>query len=204
MLWIARRWLPGLVVMGSLAAVIIAVISEISARKHQFTTSDVAVAAIVFYTPDIKSQQAYLDRALDLYKSGKIDKIVCVGGARPERNYYGSVEMGYALSAAGVPFSKLLCNDRTSDDSVSNLQVANHMLGREKLKYSVLVTDRLHGLRLMWLAQRRLDVQVGWLSAPNYTDWHTVVFRAFWELASWSIYLLPEYMRKAAIDLSRN
>jgi len=202
--WLLRRGLP-LALAGSLAAALALVSwSDRQARQHRLPAGKQATAAIIFYIPDPQARGLYQELALALYRQGQVARIVCVGGARPERGYYGSVQAGRGLQARGVPPQHLLCGDRASDDSVSNLQAAKAALGAAAFPDAVLVTDRLHGLRLRWLARQRLGVAPQWLAAPDYRSSWNMLVRAYWELAAWAVELLPEPLRRASIDATRS
>lgn len=178
--------------------------AEWVAAEHHLEPGDHAVAAIIFFTPDDQKRHSYERIAADLFFEGKVEQIVCVGGARPHRNYFGSHEVGVSLQAMGVPAASLQCGDRASDDSRSNLVRANEVLGPADLRRSVLVADRLHGMRLMAQARMALGQTPRWMAAPDYLSAVDGVIRSYWELAAWVSLALPASWYRALVNASRS
>lgn len=173
------------------------------AQDHRLGGQDRPAAAVVFYIPDQAARSGYLQEAAQLYQEGRVRIIVCVGGARPRRDYFGSQEMAAALRQLGVPDDSLRCGDRRSDDSVTNLRVARDQLKDTAFQNSVLVTDALHALRLRYLAGAYLDEVPRWQVSPPEGPWGEQILRGYWELAAWLLELAPQSWRRLAIDASR-
>lgn len=67
--------------------------------------------------------QRRLNHALDLYRRGTVDYLLCVGGARPRFKVFGSELMRQFLIGKGVPEGEIFL-ERKSFDSRTNWQMA--------------------------------------------------------------------------------
>jgi uncharacterized SAM-binding protein YcdF (DUF218 family) len=102
-----------------------------------------------------------LDRALELYRSGCVDRLVVSGGRQPgDRFSEGESGVRY-LQEHGVPPSAL-ASERVAENSIENLAYSVPLLGDGAL---LIVTDDLHAHRTAWLA-RRLDLDAELVSVP--------------------------------------
>ncbi|AZY47764.1 YdcF family protein [Bordetella avium] len=192
-----------LALLSVLAAGVLLGWSDREDAGHRLGPLDQASAAIVFYTPDEAVRATYVRRAHDLYRAGQVGMIVCVGGARPGRNYFGSAVMADELERSGVPAGALHCGDRVSDDSRSNIQAAWAVLNARDFQDAVLVADRLHGFRLRYLAHMLTGQSPRWAAAPDYLSWEQALLRAYWELLAWAVDVMPQPLRRWAISSSR-
>ncbi len=178
--------------------------AQADGRGHALQAADRPSSAIVFYLPDDQVLARYLHEAAQLYRAGRIGQIVCVGGARPARDYFGAAQMARQLLAQGLPADALRCGDRRSDDSVSNLQAARSQLTPDDFEHAVMVTDALHAARLRHLARVHLDRVPRWQQTPPAGPLPAQLLRAYWEMPAWLLELAPPSWRRWAIDASRS
>jgi vancomycin permeability regulator SanA len=102
-----------------------------------------------------------LDRALELYRSGCVERLVVSGGSQPgDRFSEGESGVRY-LEEHGVP-TAALASEPTARNSVENLAHSAPLLGNGAL---LIVTDELHAHRTAWLA-KRLDLDADVVSVP--------------------------------------
>ncbi len=85
--------------------------------------------------------------ALRLYKQGAISTIVCIGGARPWRETFGSRIVKDYLVSRGVPGEKIVV-DMESSDSRTNWQVVRRLAGERGWEHIVLIASPMHNQRL--------------------------------------------------------
>jgi uncharacterized SAM-binding protein YcdF (DUF218 family) len=91
-----------------------------------------------------------LQEALALHETGCVARIVVSGGARPgDRSSEGASGVAW-LRARGVP-EKALAAETTARTSAENLAASRELLGEGPV---VIVTDRPHAWRSLWLARR--------------------------------------------------
>ena len=105
-----------------------------------------------------------LDRALELYRAGCVERIVVSGGARGgDRFSEGEAGIRY-LVARDVP-SSALAAETSATTSLENLLNSRALVGEGHL---VVVTDDLHAHRTHWLAARvGLDADVATVPVPT-------------------------------------
>jgi uncharacterized SAM-binding protein YcdF (DUF218 family) len=83
----------------------------------------------------------------DLYESGLIDKILCVGGTRSKIQVFGSIMMKDRLIGQGVPSEKIIA-ETESYDSVSNWQMTEKLIEKNHWKIVAIISSPLHVYRL--------------------------------------------------------
>lgn len=90
-----------------------------------------------------------LDHALELYRSGCVERVVVSGGKRPgDRFSEGEAGVRY-LAAQGVPAAHLQ-SEETASNTLQNLIYGSELIGDRPI---VIVTDDLHAHRSEWLAR---------------------------------------------------
>ena len=94
--------------------------------------------------------QRRLDRALELYTSGCVERLV-VSGGKQEGDRFSEGEAGVRyLAARGVVAADLL-SEVAATNTLQNLVHSSALVGDEEI---LIVTDDLHAHRSAWLAQR--------------------------------------------------
>lgn len=96
--------------------------------------------------------QARIDHALDLYHSGRADRVLFTGGSRSDTvRTESSVARDYAL-AAGIPPEDIDMEER-SLTTAQNLACIQPILRQLEAESVVLVSDPLHLWRARWMAE---------------------------------------------------
>lgn len=107
--------------------------------------------------------EARIRHALDLYRAGRVRKIVFTGGVG-EGDTRAEATVARAWAAArGVPPEDLLC-EAISHNTRENLLAARAVLRREGLEKVLLVSDPIHMLRASLMAR-----DLGLAAAPSPT-----------------------------------
>jgi uncharacterized SAM-binding protein YcdF (DUF218 family) len=157
-------------------------------------------AAVVFFSDfgrhgDLGPES--LDRvahAARLYHSGRVERILCVGGRRNDPARYGSGRMAAALVAAGVPADAVM-SENESFDTRTNWSAARRILDRSGWSDPLLVSSALHLHRIAAVAEGPYE----WALAPTRTAFEALVaapgqtwYRVHREWVAWaSMWLLP-------------
>ena len=102
-----------------------------------------------------------LDRAVELYASGCVERIVVSGGRQPrDRFTEGEAGLRYLVRRA-VP-SDAVAAETTASTTLENLEQSRGLVGEGPV---VIVTDDLHAHRTAWLADR-LDLNAELAAVP--------------------------------------
>ena len=97
-----------------------------------------------FLSPDTLRRA---NEAVRLYQKGIVAMIACIGGARPEKNLFGSELVKNYLVSRGIPGEKIVA-DRESFDSQTNWQVVRKLTRDRGWRDIVLVASPMHNRRL--------------------------------------------------------
>ena len=93
-----------------------------------------------------------VNHSILLYRNGIIDKIIFTGGFGVGQQYSDSyTAKSYAL-ANGVPENDIFIEE-TSNYTIENLEESKRIMAANELKHALLVSDPLHMLRAIKLAQ---------------------------------------------------
>jgi hypothetical protein len=115
-----------------------------------------------------------LERALALFRQGRVDKILIVGGFRPSRPVPGGRELAN-LAARILDRPNAVAADATSFDTLSNISsvcpLQQQMAPGRAL---VLISDPLHLARI-WADRRQLSCvsrgEIGFAASNPNTNW---------------------------------
>ena len=88
-----------------------------------------------------------LDKAVEIFRSGTVNSIICVGGNRKNKSLFGSAVSKKYLISKGIP-EKLILVDSLSYDTKSNLQSMYRITIRYNIQKIVLVSDLIHLKRI--------------------------------------------------------
>lgn len=97
-----------------------------------------------------------IDAAVELYRSGKISRIL-VSGDNRRRNYNEPIEMRKALLAQGVPDSVIVL-DYAGIRTLDSVVRAKKVFGQDSL---TIISQRFHNERALYIAGRNGMVAVG-------------------------------------------
>ena len=147
--------------------------------------------AIVFYDNATSMRQARVRAASARVTKYYANRLIAVGGWRPERGYNGAAVMASEALAMGVA-SEYLRHDTQSNDSVSNLRSAAALSQDFADATLELISDRYHLVRLGLLAKQILPgreitlVPASINMGPGETLW-----RLHHEVLAYASLLLP-------------
>jgi vancomycin permeability regulator SanA len=88
-----------------------------------------------------------LTNAIHLYKSEKIDHIICVGGAMGKKEFIGSKEMRNYLIRNNIN-SEIIYYDSLSYDTISNWHEAQKIINRNHFENIIIISSPLHIYRI--------------------------------------------------------
>lgn len=149
------------------------------------------VVAVVFYDNAAPMRQARVRAASARVTKYYANRLIAVGGWRPERGYNGAAVMASEALAMGVA-SEYLRHDTQSNDSVSNLRSAAALSQDFADATLELISDRYHLVRLGLLAKQILPgreitlVPASINMGPGETLW-----RLHHEVLAYTTLLLP-------------
>ena len=103
-----------------------------------------------------------LDAALDLYRAGKVTRVL-VSGDHHRAGYDEPNAMRRYLSAAGVPESAIFM-DHAGVDTYSSMWRAKNVFGAKRV---IVVTQQFHLARAVWLA-RELGMEADGVAADHH------------------------------------
>jgi len=112
-----------------------------------------AKAGIVLYggiraLPELdRETMRRLNRAFGLYSDGSIEYLLCAGGKRSQKGYYGARIMAEKLRALGVPRERIYREDE-SNDTVSNLENALAVANSHGWETVLIISSPLHVWRI--------------------------------------------------------
>lgn len=194
-----RFWMFGilaLVLADVMAVWVFAMGSEwVSSGEHQQ-----APAAIVFWAdhdqmgPDTERS---LQHALSQLQAEQYESLILVGGLRERSDFHGAKVMKDWLLARGVLEEQLYVGTG-SNDSQSNLKVANRILDEQVHTDVGLVSSPLHVPRLAFLANDLLPGVLVHMDAWRVRDamprltWPELWLRTHHEWVAWLSYALPQ------------
>lgn len=110
--------------------------------------------------------QGRIDAAVELYKLGKIQKIIA-SGANPDSTYNEPKRMQAALVEAGVP-TEAIELDFAGDRTLDSLRNVRDVFGHQRF---TVITQKYHSYRAVFLA-KRLKLRITAYVAPGTTYRH--------------------------------
>lgn len=112
--------------------------------------------------------QGRIDAAVELYKLGKIQKIIA-SGANPDSTYNEPKRMREALVEAGVPM-ELIELDFAGDRTLDSLRNTRDIFGHQRF---TVITQKFHAYRAVFLG-KRLNLRITVYVAPGTTYRHPI------------------------------
>lgn len=159
---------------------------------------------IVFYTDNAAEASDRINKGVDLLKQRRVDRLIMVGGHRPQDGRLGSQEMAL-IAARRSGLSERISADVESRDTISGLaNLARNSAGLESGKI-VFVSNCMHVLRAKAIYAIQPEHQPKVLGACPSGGYNPLSIwrRAHYEAGAWIVFLLPESWRDAIIDRLR-
>ncbi len=152
-----------------------------------------------------KDTKQRLKHTIHLYQSERINRIICIGGARANRKFLGSKEMRNYLTENGIDAEKILY-DSLSYDTKTNWYEASKIIDRNQFTSIVIISSPLHVYRI----SKIIDRNNTYFSA--YTYHHQTIsdyFSTYTDIHhEWSAFLLsailPERIYLKMVYWQRN
>ena len=159
---------------------------------------------VVFYTDNSTEASSRVDKGINLLQSGKLDRLIVVGGHRPQEGRLGSQEMAlYAARKSGL--SAQVSADVESRDTISGLaNLARNADGIAPGKL-VFISNCMHVMRAKAIYTSHPEKQPKALGACPGGGYNPLNIwrRAHYEAGAWALFVLPESWRNAIIDRLR-
>jgi uncharacterized SAM-binding protein YcdF (DUF218 family) len=156
---------------------------------------------VVFFTPERRDLDDRVRTAAEVYGRHGRRLVICVGGSRPHRDFFGSEAMAAELEKLGVAAADLL-TERQSFDTAGNASASLKLSsGSETL---VLVTDVLHLFRIQ-RSKNSLFPSTTIVSFPTpRSAWAaTAWWRVHYEIVAYGSELVPDAWRLALLRTMR-
>mgnify|MGYP001396114456 CR=1 FL=1 len=202
---LARRFLAvlGAALLVDIAAMVaLMVLAVLAYQPHVIARLPRADAVAIFYTSEQPDLGLRLQAARDILQAEKARDVVCLGGARPRRRYYGCEDIINGLARSGIARDRLVA-DRSSNDSASNVEALDRIAREREYRSIILVSDSLHLLRLS-PDVRRMTTTLAISSYASGLGGHlNILRRAQWEVAAWLLRPLPREVRHVLIRMTR-
>ena len=168
-------------------------------------TSDIADGAgVVFYSDSPREVDARIEKGIALLKAGKVDRLVMVGGHRPQEGVVGSQEMALrAIRKSG--YGARISADVTSRDTISGLQNLSAQPGLVGAQQLVFVSNCMHLMRAKTIYHSVAQDGPIARSACARSSLNPVDIwkRTHYEAAAWLLYILPQSWRDQILDRLR-
>ena len=166
-------------------------------------------AAIFFAHEEGIANQPIIEQASAIYRAGLVQRIVCLGGSRPARDYYGSEVMKTHLVARGVPANAVL-TERISFDTETNWEQLRSITEHEGIDSVLILGDPIHGMRILSYARKHpLPAATSTAFASNVDASRGPALARLWLkihhewLAYTARWLLPQPLYRRALRLLR-
>jgi hypothetical protein len=161
-------------------------------------------AGIVFYSDFPAEANARIDKGIALLEAGKVDRLIMVGGHRPQEGIIGSQDMALAaIRRSG--YGARISADVTSRDTISGLLTLSEQPALSDAKQLVFVSNCMHLLRAKIIYHSVAQNGKIARSACAKTSLNPLDIwkRAHYEAAAWIVYILPESWRTFVLDRLR-
>lgn len=161
-------------------------------------------AGVVFYSDSQREASARIDKGIALLEAGKVDRLVMVGGHRPQEGIVGSQEM--ALSAIRKSgYGARISADVTSRDTISGLENLAGQPGLSGARQLVFVSNCMHLMRAKTIYHSVSHGGPPARSACAKSSLNPVDIwkRTHYEAAAWMLYILPQSWRDHILDSVR-
>ncbi|MCG6121913.1 MAG: YdcF family protein [Microvirga sp.] len=163
--------------------------------------------AVVFFDADVETTLPRAEKALELVRSGRVNQVFLVGGARPDRGFYGSAVLAEIMAAREGASAARWVADRDSSDTVSNLAaLRSHLAENEPSGPVYLVSDDYHLWRIAWFVASDPGALGDAVFTPGDEPRGISVHveRTIWEIGAWLSLVVPASLRERALTLTRS
>ena len=157
-----------------------------------------------------KQTQRRLNYAMDLYRSGYMEYILCVGGSRPKLNLRGSEMMRRYLIENGVP-ENVVFNDKASFDTFTNWKEAERIITESNWDSVFVISSPFHIYRARKIiAQHAPENMILYFLSFDYSTIDPkatlveLIGRIHYEWASFAIQCLPPRLYQRVIKFLRH
>lgn len=161
-------------------------------------------AGVVFYSDSAREADARIDKGIALLEAGKVDRLVMVGGHRPQEGIVGSQDMALtAIRRSG--YGARIIADVSSRDTISGLQTLASQPGLSDAEHLVFVSSCMHLLRakIIYHSVTHSGPRARTACAKASLNPVDIWKRAHYEMGAWIVYALPESWRDAVLDRLR-
>ena len=161
-------------------------------------------AGVVFYSDTATEADARINKGIALLESGKVDRLVMVGGHRPQEGIVGSQDMALAaIRKSG--YGARITADVSSRDTISGLQTLASQPGLNDADQLVFVSNCMHLLRakIIYHSVAHDGPRARSACAKASLNPVSIWKRAHYEAGAWIVYVLPESWREALLDRLR-
>ncbi len=159
---------------------------------------------VVFYTGDQREADARVAKGLQLLDNGKIDRLLMVGGHRPQDGIVGSQDM--ALMAIRVSgHAEHISAEVDSRDTISGLEKLASDPTSLRGGEPVLISSCLHLLRAKTIFNAVSERSASPKAACTGANLNPISMwkQVHYETAAWVVYFMPESWRDTLIDRLR-
>lgn len=161
-------------------------------------------AIVVFYTGLAGERHARTREAFNLLKVGVAQFVIAVGGYRPKESQpYGSLKVVGMLEDMGVPREQLAF-DKNSNDTVSNLDSARTLALNNNASCVVLVSHKLHLVRIGMLSKQRFaDMAVFLHGHAEPETLRRYLYLLHYEMIAYATLMLPRSWVRTIVETLR-
>ncbi len=159
---------------------------------------------VVFYSASPREANARIDKGIALLEAGKVDRLIMVGGHRPQEGIVGSQDMALtAIRKSG--YGARISADISSRDTISGLQNLASQPAIADTDQVVLISNCMHLLRAKFAYHSFSQDAPHARSACAKSSLNPVDIwqRAHYEAIAWIVYALPDSWRRNILDRLR-
>lgn len=157
---------------------------------------------VVFFTDNTKEAAARIEYAVRLLKSGKVDRLLMLGGHRPQEGRLGSQDMAL-IAARGSGMASQISAEVESRDTISGLHTL--AANSDAIGDYVFVSNCMHLLRAKAAFQGAGNEKGKVLGVCPSGGLNPIDIwrRAHYEAGAWTLFLMPESWRETVLDTLR-
>ncbi|HEY4512461.1 MAG TPA: YdcF family protein [Candidatus Paceibacterota bacterium] len=122
-------------------------------------------------------------KAAELYKQGRVQKIIVSGGVNPKSGLAEGVLMAEEMQKLGVPKKDVLIENRASNTLENVLftrEILDRRIGLGKIKVIVVVVKNIHARRALMTLKKHMPSGIELKSAPYASDYYENVTKENW------------------------
>jgi uncharacterized SAM-binding protein YcdF (DUF218 family) len=149
-------------------------------------------------------------KAAELYKQGRVKKIIVSGGVNPTSGFAEGLLMAEETQKLGVPEGDILVENRASntlENVIFSRDVLDKKIGLENIRIIVAVVKNAHARRVLMTLKKHIPKSVKLKSAPYVSSYYENVTRDNWNktesgrgFVMHELAKIQEYLAKGDID----